>query len=146
MTPSLFGNLIWLFIIANHARLLKNDVPEGFCKHAIPISLLISSTYGLVVKAERRAEWKLKLPLQLLVFVSVNTAFAYFKEIVFEFHQSRFGGFEDIFEYIYVHCGFWMWLYFKSTDISQVLVPMFLFVRPYKCLFLGFILACQNAF
>ena len=142
MASSTFGNLVWVAIVANHSRLLKDAVPEGWCKLAIPVGLVISSNYGQIVKPDRRWEWKLKLPAQLLLFVGVITAYAYLMEIVDEFEVPEDRGFERIVEYVYVHFGLWMWLCVKATDVSQVLLPMYMLVRPRQC----FVLVISRAF
>jgi len=43
---------------------------------------------------------------------------------------------DEILDYFYVHFAFWICIAVKATDISQVLLPMFLMVRPFHCLVL----------
>ena len=44
----------------------------------------------------------------------------------------------------YIHFAFWLCIAVKATDISQVLLPMFLMVRPFHCLVLMLTLAITS--
>lgn len=52
----------------------------------------------------------------------------------------------EIVEYFYVHFGFWICVAVKATDISQVLLLMFMMVRPFHCLVLVVLMLALKIF
>ncbi|CAM9487659.1 unnamed protein product [Ectocarpus sp. 8 AP-2014] len=130
------GNVVWVLTTCKHARLLLEALPGRWFRPAIPISIVISSVYGRIAKEEMRLKWEMELSYAHLALVGVVTATGYLKEVPEEFQNSDDFGFEGIARHFYVHFGLWVCLALKATDLSQVVLPMMLLVRPFHCIVL----------
>lgn len=124
---SFVGNVVWVIITCFNAKLLLEALPESWFRPAIPISMIISSLYGRIAK--ERKTWWIKLSRAHLWLVGVVTVAVYLKLSVGTdvLHIS------DIVRHIYVHFAFWVCLSVKATDLSQVVLPMMLLIRPVHC-------------
>lgn len=123
------ANVIWVNTTCFHAKLLLEALPESWFRAAIPISIIISSLYGRIAKERKRLTWWIKLSRAHLSLVGVVTVAVYLKLSVATdvLHIS------DIVRHIYVHFAFWVCLAVKATDLSQVVLPMMLLIRPFHC-------------
>lgn len=128
------GNVSWVLLTILHASLLRDDLPEGWCPTAIPVALMISSIFGLAASEESRWRWTLKIPGPLIILVVLGLCVEFWVEINDEVE-------EDVRLYFSTYFGFWLCVAVKATDISQVLLPMFLLVRPVHCVILVLVLS-----
>lgn len=119
----LLWTVAWVLLTLRHASRTLEVVPEHWCSPAIAVGILISSLCSSIVKEERRLPWNLKLPAQAVFFMAFLLLVDFSRE---------YKGLEDA-KHLYVHFSFWGLLFVQATDISQVLLPMFLLVRPVQC-------------
>ena len=135
---------MWVLIIIHHGSLLNHSLPGYFCSFAIPVSLLISSVYGRVVKEENRRAWTLKLPGQLIMLVAFSLIVEFIDDFQKNFSEGADVGVAQIVVFLYVRFAFWICLAVKATDVSQVVLPMFMLVRPFHCTALICALICTS--
>lgn len=129
------ANVGWVVITVFHASILHDNMSGRWYPIAIPITLLISSVYGHIVEEERRWRWTMTLPGPLLVLVMILICADFVFDLDSEVDLEVFD-LDEIIGYFYVHFPFWLCVAVKATDVSQVLLPMFMMVRPFHCIVL----------
>lgn len=124
-----------------HARMLWDATPESMFRHAIPIAVAISLKYGRLRLEDRRVVG-LHVPNSLVPVVVVLTGASYSNELVKDFYgHSSAGGLAT---YLYERLGFWVFLSLNATDVAQVLLPMYMMVRPVHGLLVFIVLGVQR--
>lgn len=135
-----FLKVAWVLLTMTAGLRAIEVAPDRWYINAIPVGTLISSMCSTIVEEERRWPWKLKMPGKLRVFVAVILSAEWAREFASKYHDlDELSTMKDVVEfmkYINKHFSFWYLLVVKATDVSQVLLPMFLLVRPYHCLVL----------
>ena len=119
-------NVIWALVTIKRADRLLENLPEDWFPVAVPTGILISSVCGKIVKEERRWPW-IQLPRKVVMLASFQVFACY----LWEMNNSVGLSLVKQLEFFNLHCGFWLLLLTRATDISQVLLPMLLLVRPY---------------
>ncbi len=136
-----------MLLTLRHALRASEVVPDHWYSPAITLGILISSLCSRVVKEEMRLPWDLKLPTPLVYFVafllSVDWSLEFFLSLelfeVFEEDNDLYDWMEHgarFAHHLRMHFTFWVLLFVQATDISQVLLPMLLLVRPVQCVLL----------
>lgn len=129
MPAEVVVNTIWVLATLYHANLIWHAVPEFMFTHAIPIGLAISFRCGELSWEDMRVEWK-KFPRSLELLLLILTVVVYSKEFSDDFHTQDV----NLGTYLYERFGFWALLSMNATDVCQVLLPMFMLVRPWHCI------------
>lgn len=127
------ANVLWAVVTIKRADRLLENLPEDWCPAAVPTGILISSLCGKMVKEERRWPW-IQLSRKVVMLASIQVFACYLYEV------NKYVGLSLLkqLEFFNVHCGFWLLLLTRATDISQVLLPMLLLVRPYHFIIVVF--------
>ena len=123
-----------------HARMLWDATPESMFRQAIPIAVAISFKYGRLRWEDRRVMW-LHVPNPLVPVVVVLTGASYCNELVKDFYGDSAGGLAT---YLHERLGFWVFLSLNATDVAQVLLPMYMMVRPVHGLLVFIVLGVQR--
>lgn len=125
------GAFVWVVLLFYHASLMMEVLPKSTFIHAIPIGMVLSFRCGRVRSEDLRVSW-VDLPGSLTLVVAILTAFVYTHDVSTEFLAQD----KTIGTYLYKRFAFWGFLSMNATAVSQVLIPMFMMVRPWHCLFL----------
>lgn len=130
-------NTLWVLATLYHANLIWHAVPESMFVYAIPMGLAISFRCGGLSWKDHRVEWK-KFPNSLVLLLVILTVAVYSKEFADDFYTQDV----NLGMYLYERLGFWALLSMNATDVCQVLLPMFMLVRPLHCI----VVMCKGFF
>lgn len=114
--------IAWVVVVLHQASILVKNLPES--KNAVATALLMSCVCGRLCRRDRRVTW-LNLPPQVLFVIAMRTLSVYTKELQEEFSEDM-----NLGTFVKTRFGFWAVLSLYATDFSQVVLPMFLMVRP----------------
>lgn len=136
-----FSDYIWVIVTCVHANLLKEVIPKTWSISGITLGLVLSSKCGCIARETSRVQVRIRPETRrrIVFLILVKTCLAFFNEVVVHFDMS----FTYLY-YVYRHLGFWFCLGFYATDIFQVLIPMYMMVKPSYCWFLILALIVDN--
>lgn len=121
-----FVKLCWILATLYHGILLWKGTSVALFRYAIPIAVVISVWCGRLFRWRHPRAQLVALPRPLVPVVVMLTGVAYSNELnkeIFE-HSVHLG------TYLYERVCFWGLLCLNATNVSQVVLPMFMVVRP----------------
>lgn len=97
----------------------------------VVLSVLWVVRCGRMMNDASRVPW-IKVPGSLLSLVLILVLAVYSRDVHDEFLAMDMG----LYKYMYMRFAFWGFLSIYAIEVSQVLVLMFMMVRPFHCIFL----------
>lgn len=131
---SQFVDAVWVVATLFHAVLLLQVLPD-VSFFGVLIGTITVVRCGRLCRDSSRI-LRITLPKPLVAVVAILVFVVYWHDVSEELLDVKMG----FYQYMYMRFGFWCVLSMYATEVSQVLVPMFMMVRPFHCLFLVFTL------